>query len=65
MEVTPEEKTRTAANALDALECAVNDGVNVPKALLRDPRLVPGAGPTELELTRRVEACGASLSGLA
>lgn len=66
------EKTRTATivlrgattNALDDLERAVDDGVNVLKALLRDPRLVPGAGAVELELARRVEAYGASLSGL-
>ena len=66
------EKTRTATivlrgattNALDDLERAVDDGVSVLKALLRDPRLVPGAGATELELARRVERYGSSLSGL-
>ena len=53
-------------NALDDLECAMDDGVNVLKALLRDPRLVPGAGATELELARCVEAFyDVSLSGLA
>ena len=72
-DTTRGEKTRTmtivlrgaTANALDDLKRAVDDGVNVLKALLRDPRLVPGAGATELELARRVEAYGASLSGLA
>lgn len=66
------EKTRTATivlrgattNALDDLERAVDDGVSVLKALLKDPRLVPGAGATELELARRVEQYGSSLSGL-
>lgn len=66
------EKTRTATivlrgatpNVLDDLERAVDDGVSVLKALLRDPRLVPGAGATELELARRVEAYGASLTSL-
>lgn len=67
------EKTKTAtivlrgatANRLDDLERAVDDGVNVIKALLRDPRLVPGAGATELELAKRVDAYGSGLKGLA
>ena len=52
------------ANLLDDLERAVDDGVNVIKALLKDARLVPGAGATELELARRVETYGAGLKGL-
>ncbi|RPD60716.1 T-complex protein 1 [Lentinus tigrinus ALCF2SS1-6] len=67
------EKTRTATivlrgatqNRLDDLERAVDDGVNVIKALIKDPRLVPGAGATELELAKRVEVYGAGLKGLA
>ena len=67
------EKTKTAtivlrgatANHLDDLERAVDDGVNVIKALLKDPRLVPGAGATELELGKRIEAYGSGLKGLA
>ncbi|KAI6029304.1 hypothetical protein PISMIDRAFT_249650 [Pisolithus microcarpus 441] len=67
------EKTKTAtivlrgatANRLDDLERAVDDGVNVIKALLKDPRLVPGAGATELELARRVDTYGSGLKGLA
>lgn len=51
-------------NALDDLERAVDDGVNVLKALLKDTRLVPGAGAAELELARRVEAYGGGLRGL-
>ncbi|TBU56278.1 T-complex protein 1 [Dichomitus squalens] len=66
------EKTRTATivlrgatqNRLDDLERAVDDGVNVIKALIKDPRLVPGAGATELELAKRVEAYGNGLKGL-
>lgn len=69
---SPAERTRTAtivlrgatANHLDDLERAVDDGVNVIKSLIRDPRLVPGAGATELELARRVETYGAGLRGL-
>ncbi|KIM58489.1 hypothetical protein SCLCIDRAFT_16768 [Scleroderma citrinum Foug A] len=67
------EKTKTAtiilrgatANHLDDLERAVDDGVNVIKALLKDPRLVPGAGATELELGKRIETYGNGLKGLA
>ena len=51
-------------NALDDLERAVDDGVSVLKSLLRDPQLVPGAGATERELARRVEAYSASLTSL-
>ncbi|KAI0800251.1 T-complex protein 1 [Fomes fomentarius] len=67
------EKTRTATivlrgatqNRLDDLERAIDDGVNVIKALIKDPRLVPGAGATELELAKRVEVYGNGLRGLA
>jgi chaperonin GroEL (HSP60 family) len=66
------EKSRTTtivlrgatANRLDDLERAIDDGVNVIKALLKDGRLVPGAGATELELARRVDAYGSGLKGL-
>ncbi|OBZ69987.1 putative T-complex protein 1 subunit theta [Grifola frondosa] len=67
------EKTRTAtivlrgatSNRLDDLERAIDDGVNVIKALIKDPRLVPGAGATEMELAKRVEVYGSGLKGLA
>lgn len=66
-------KTRTATivlrgatqNHLDDLERAVDDGVASLKSLLKDPRLVPGAGATELALSRRVDTYGAGLRGLA
>lgn len=66
------EKTRTATvvlrgatiNRLDDLERAIDDGVNVIKALLKDARLVPGAGSTELELAKRVDTYGSGLKGL-
>jgi chaperonin GroEL (HSP60 family) len=51
-------------NLLDDLERAIDDGVNVLKSLLKDGRLVPGAGATEVELAKRVEAYGAGLRGL-
>lgn len=67
------EKTRTAtivlrgatANHLDDLERAIDDGVNVIKSLLKDPRMVPGAGATEMELTKKIEIYGSGLKGLA
>ncbi|KAF5354996.1 hypothetical protein D9756_005592 [Leucocoprinus leucothites] len=66
------EKTKTAtivlrgatANHLDDLERAVDDGVNVIKGLMKDPRTVPGAGATEMELAKRVDAYGSGLKGL-
>ncbi|TFK42394.1 chaperonin Cpn60/TCP-1 family [Crucibulum laeve] len=66
------EKTRTAtivlrgatANHLDDLERAIDDGVNVIKSLMKDARLVPGAGASELELAKRVDAYGSGLKGL-
>ena len=69
---TPGERTKTAtivlrgatSNRLDDLERAVDDGVNVIKALLKDPRMVPGAGATEIELARRVDAYGSGIKGL-
>jgi T-complex protein 1 subunit theta len=45
-------------NHLDDIERAIDDGVNVVKAITRDPRLVPGAGATEMQLIERVSAFG-------
>lgn len=67
------EQTRTATlvlrgatqNHLDDVERAIDDGVNVVKAITRDPRLVPGAGATEMQLIERVKAIGDRTSGLA
>jgi T-complex protein 1 subunit theta len=52
-------------NHLDDVERAVDDGVNVVKAITRDPRLVPGAGATETQLVERIQAFGDKTSGLA
>jgi T-complex protein 1 subunit theta len=67
------EVTRTATlvlrgatqNHLDDIERAVDDGVNVVKAITRDPRLVPGAGSTEVQLHERLQAHGEKTQGLA
>lgn len=66
------ETTRTATlvlrgatmNHLDDIERAVDDGVNVVKAITRDARLVPGAGATEMQLVERINAFGERTPGL-
>jgi T-complex protein 1 subunit theta len=66
------ETTRTATlvirgatqNHLDDIERAVDDGVNVVKAITRDSRLVPGAGATEVQLVERIQAFGDKTPGL-
>ena len=45
-------------NHLDDIERAIDDGVNVIKAIGRDPKLVPGAGATEMQLIERISAFG-------
>ncbi|CAH0049276.1 unnamed protein product [Clonostachys solani] len=67
-----DEVTRTATlvlrgatqNHLDDVERAVDDGVNVVKAISKDPRLVPGAGATETQLVERIQAFGEKTPGL-
>ncbi|KAF2085257.1 T-complex protein 1 [Saccharata proteae CBS 121410] len=66
------EATRTATlvlrgatqNHLDDVERAIDDGVNVVKAITRDARLVPGAGATEMQLIERVKTIGEKTAGL-
>lgn len=52
-------------NHLDDVERAIDDGVNVVKAITKDPRLVPGAGATELQLAERISAFADKTPGLA
>ena len=67
-----DEATRTATlvirgatqNHLDDVERAIDDGVNVVKAITRDPKLVPGAGATEMQLIERVSAYGEKMPEL-
>ncbi|KAF2735972.1 t-complex protein-like protein 1 [Polyplosphaeria fusca] len=66
------EQTRTATivlrgatqNHLDDVERAIDDGVNVVKAITRDPRLVPGAGATEMQLIEQITAIADKTQGL-
>ncbi|KDE09595.1 T-complex protein 1 subunit theta [Microbotryum lychnidis-dioicae p1A1 Lamole] len=68
-----DEATRTATvvvrgattNQMDDIERAIDDGVNVVKGILKDARLVAGAGATELELAKRIAEIGEKTPGLA
>jgi T-complex protein 1 subunit theta len=51
-------------NHLEDIERAIDDGVNVVKAITNDPRLVPGAGATEMQLVERISAFGEKTPGL-
>lgn len=51
-------------NHLDDVERAIDDGVNVVKAITKDPRLVPGAGATEIQLIERITAFADKTPGL-
>lgn len=42
-------------NVLNDVERALDDGIHAMKTLFQDPRLLPGAGATELELARRLK----------
>ncbi|CAH7681243.1 chaperonin Cpn60/TCP-1 family [Phakopsora pachyrhizi] len=67
-----ETKTRTSTivlrgsttNFLDDIERAIDDGVNVIKGLVKDSRLCPGGGATEIELARRLLEFGEKTPGL-
>lgn len=49
---------------LDDVERAINDAINCYKALGRDPRTVPAAGASEIELARRIAEFGLKQTGL-
>lgn len=51
-------------NHLDDIERAIDDGVNVIKAVTRDARLVPGAGATEMQLIERISHFADKTPGL-
>jgi len=54
----------STSNLADDIERAIDDGVNVYKGMVRDNRFVPGAGATEIELAKRLQAYGDSVPGL-
>ncbi|XP_034745314.1 T-complex protein 1 subunit theta isoform X1 [Etheostoma cragini] len=51
-------------NLMDDIERAIDDGVNTFKVLVRDKRLIPGAGATEIELAKQITSYGESCPGL-
>uniref|UniRef100_A0A671RC33 T-complex protein 1 subunit theta n=1 Tax=Sinocyclocheilus anshuiensis TaxID=1608454 RepID=A0A671RC33_9TELE len=51
-------------NLMDDIERAIDDGVNTFKVLVRDARLCPGAGATEIELAKHITSYGESCPGL-
>lgn len=51
-------------NNLDDLERALDDGINVIKALTKDDRLLAGAGASEMELNKRLQAVADKTPGL-
>jgi T-complex protein 1 subunit theta len=42
-------------NVLNDVERALDDGIHAVKTIFQDPRLLPGAGATELELARQLK----------
>ena len=51
-------------NVANDVERAIDDGVRAVKALSADPRLLPGAGAVELELSKRLKAYADESKGL-
>jgi len=51
-------------NTLDDIERAIDDGVNVYKGMVKDGRFTAGAGATEIELSRSIQALGDSTPGI-
>lgn len=51
-------------NVLNDVERAIDDGAHAIKALGDDPRLLPGAGAVELELSKRLKAYADEVMGI-
>lgn len=51
-------------NSMDDIERSIDDAVAAIKSVLKDPKLLPGAGSTESELVKRVTHYGEKTPGL-
>lgn len=54
----------STTSLLDDVERAIDDGVNCIKTLCRDPRMLPGAGATEITLAKKVQDFAKTQTGL-
>jgi T-complex protein 1 subunit theta len=54
----------STTSMLDDVERAVDDGVNSIKTMTRDPRMVPGAGATEINLAKKISEYAKTQPGL-
>merc|ERR1712146_361363 len=54
----------STTSLLDDIERAVDDGVNTIKTLGKDPRMLPGAGATEIALAKIVQDYSKTQPGL-
>lgn len=51
-------------NVMNDVERSLDDGIHAVKAIFADPRLLPGAGAVELELSKRLKAFADTDTGL-
>ena len=49
---------------MDDLERTINDGINTVKTVCKDPRLLPGAGATDIALAMKLKAYASTKTGL-
>jgi len=51
-------------SVLDEVERSIDDAVNCIKSIVRDPRFVPGAGASDIEVAHQLQVFGSGVSGL-